>query len=54
MFLDHARRSGGKDWLDADGWRSARQAGEHVLFARKFRPDYAPDVLRAIESGGYY
>lgn len=53
MFADHARRAAGQDWLDVEAFRGAAGQGGQILFARKFRPDAAPDVAAAIGAGRY-
>lgn len=53
MFADHALRAAGQDWLDAAGFRDAAEKGGQLLFARKFRPDRAPEVADAIAAGRY-
>lgn len=51
IFTDHGARARGQDWLDTAGFRAARAQGGQLLFARKFRPDRAPDLAAAIDAG---
>lgn len=51
MFADHAKRAGGEDTLDLEGFRSAARS---ALFARKFNPETAPDIAVAIAENRYW
>jgi hypothetical protein len=51
VWVDHARRAAGQDWLGLDGFATAPQRGAHILFGRKYRPEADPAVDTALHQG---
>lgn len=54
IFQDDEQRRRGIDWLSLQDFRNARSHGEHVLFARKYKPAMTPEIEAAIVAGTYY